>query len=71
MPREGLTLRCEKCKMENYITKKNKKLHPDKMEVQKYCSKCNAHTTHKEKKYFFISIKAININKDLTWLEKN
>nr|WP_241861045.1 50S ribosomal protein L33 [Metamycoplasma hominis] len=20
------------------------------MEVQKYCSKCNAHTTHKEKK---------------------
>ena len=36
MPREGLTLRCEKCKMENYITKKN--------------TKCNAHTTHKEKK---------------------
>lgn len=25
MPREGITLRCEKCKMENYITKKNKK----------------------------------------------
>ena len=50
MPREGLTLRCEKCKMENYITKKKKKLHPDKMEVTKYCAKCNAHTTHKEKK---------------------
>ncbi|MDC8919718.1 50S ribosomal protein L33 [Metamycoplasma hyosynoviae] len=50
MPREGLTLRCETCKMENYITKKNKKLHPDKMEVKKYCSKCNVHTAHKEKK---------------------
>ncbi len=24
MPREGLTLRCEKCKMENYITKRTK-----------------------------------------------
>ena len=49
MPREGLTLRCETCKMENYITKKNKKL-PDKMEVTKYCPKCNQHTMHKEKK---------------------
>nr|WP_241848879.1 50S ribosomal protein L33 [[Mycoplasma] anseris] len=36
--------------MENYITKKNKKLHPEKMEVTKYCAKCNGHTTHKEKK---------------------
>lgn len=50
MPREGLTLRCETCKTENYITKKNKKLHPDKMEVTKYCPKCNQHTMHKEKK---------------------
>jgi large subunit ribosomal protein L33 len=50
MPREGLTLRCEKCKMENYITKKNKKTHVKKLEIKKYCPKCNNHIKHKEKK---------------------
>ena len=50
MAREGLILRCESCKMENYITKKNKKLHPEKIEMKKYFSKCNKHTDHKEKK---------------------
>lgn len=50
MARDGITLRCETCKMENYITKKDKKAHPEKLEMSKYCSKCNSHTTHKEKK---------------------
>ncbi|WAM02842.1 50S ribosomal protein L33 [Mycoplasmopsis felis] len=47
--REGYTLVCTDCKMENYISKKNKKTH-QKVELNKYCSKCNAHTSHKEKK---------------------
>ncbi|EXU60842.1 50S ribosomal protein L33 [Mesomycoplasma ovipneumoniae] len=50
MPREGLTLRCIDCKMENYITKKNKKTKPEKIEVKKHCHKCNKHTLHREKK---------------------
>lgn len=50
MAGEGLTMRCESCKMENYITKKNKKNVVEKLEFKKYCSKCNAHTNHKEKK---------------------
>ncbi|UVD81514.1 50S ribosomal protein L33 [Mycoplasma iguanae] len=50
MAREGITLRCEGCKMENYITKKNKKTQTEKLEISKHCHKCNAHTNHKEKK---------------------
>lgn len=50
MAREGITLRCEECKMENYITKKDKKKQTEKLEVKKYCAKCNKHEMHKEKK---------------------
>ena len=50
MPRDGITMRCEGCKMENYITKKNKKNTVEKLEMSKYCAKCNKHTNHKEKK---------------------
>ncbi|ALV23594.1 50S ribosomal protein L33 [Mycoplasma sp. (ex Biomphalaria glabrata)] len=47
--RVGITLRCTKCNEENYRVMKNKKTHPDRIEVQKYCPKCNAKTLHKEK----------------------
>ncbi|VEU59256.1 50S ribosomal protein L33 [Mesomycoplasma neurolyticum] len=50
MAREGITLRCNDCKMENYISKKNKKTQVEKIELSKYCSKCSKHTMHKEKK---------------------
>ncbi len=50
MSREGFILRCEQCKEENYIGKKNKKTQTEKLELKKYCFKCNAHTNHKEKK---------------------
>ena len=50
MPRDGITMRCEECKMENYITKKNKKTTVEKLEMAKYRAKCNTHTNHKEKK---------------------
>lgn len=48
--RPQVILRCTECKEENYHVKKNKKLHPDKMETSKYCPKCRKHTLHKEKK---------------------
>ncbi|QQH20930.1 50S ribosomal protein L33 [Mycoplasmopsis bovis] len=42
MPRDGFTLFCTDCKMENYISKKNKKNTPEKVELKKFCARCNA-----------------------------
>lgn len=47
---QQFTLRCEECKSENYRHRKNKRTHPDKMEVKKYCPTCKKHTIHKERK---------------------
>ncbi len=48
--RTQFTLRCTVCKSENYRYSKNKKTHPDRMEVKKYCPVCKKITVHKEKK---------------------
>ncbi len=48
--RTSITLKCTVCGEENYITSKNKKEHPDRMEIKKYCSRCKKQTIHKEKK---------------------
>ncbi len=48
--RDRLTLKCSVCGEENYISTRNKKKHPDRMSVQKYCPRCNKKTEHKEKK---------------------
>lgn len=48
--RTKFTYRCEKCKMENYIGTKNKTKNPERMEINKYCSKCQSHQKHIEKK---------------------
>lgn len=45
-----ITLVCTECKHENYISKKNKKNNPDRIELNKYCSNCNKVQTHREKK---------------------
>ncbi len=50
MPREGYTLQCTACKDENYISKKNKKTQTEKIELSKYCKKCQKHVNNKEKK---------------------
>ncbi|RQD76822.1 MAG: 50S ribosomal protein L33 [Candidatus Syntrophonatronum acetioxidans] len=42
------TLACTECKRRNYITTKNKKNNPDRMEIKKYCKFCNSHTLHRE-----------------------
>ena len=46
--RDLIILACTTCKMRNYTTRKNKRLHPDRLEHKKYCAKCRKHTTHKE-----------------------
>ena len=48
--RERITLQCTECKSENYRTEKNKRNTTDRLEISKYCAKCQKHTTHKEKK---------------------
>lgn len=48
--RDSFMLKCTICGEENYLASKNKKLHPDRMEAKKFCSRCNQMTIHKEKK---------------------
>ncbi len=48
--RISLTLKCTECGEENYLTSKNKKHHPDRLEQKKYCPRCHKVTLHREKK---------------------
>ena len=48
--RTKITLACTECKQRNYNTTKEKKNHPDRMEIKKYCRFCKTHTLHKETK---------------------
>ena len=46
--RPKITLACPECKNRNYITKKNRRNNPDRLELSKHCPTCNKHTLHKE-----------------------
>jgi large subunit ribosomal protein L33 len=46
--REIITLACTVCKRRNYVTTKNKKNDPDRLELSKYCKWCRKHTPHRE-----------------------
>ena len=48
--RNRITLVCTECKEENYRVSKNKKNDPERLELNKYCSRCQKTTAHKEKK---------------------
>ena len=48
--RISLTLKCTVCGEENYLTSKNKKHHPDRLEQNKYCPRCRKVTLHREEK---------------------
>ena len=48
--RVKITLACTECKNRNYVSKKNKKNDPDRIEMMKHCRFCNKHTLHKETK---------------------
>jgi large subunit ribosomal protein L33 len=45
-----ITYKCSVCNEENYIGTKNKTLNPDRLEIKKYCKRCQKKTVHKEKK---------------------
>ena len=42
--RPKITLACTECKERNYITKKNRRNNPDRMEMAKFCPRCRKHT---------------------------
>ena len=46
--RPKITLACTECKERNYITKKNRRNDPDRLELAKHCRRCNKHTAHRE-----------------------
>lgn len=48
--RVKVTLACTECKQRNYESTKNKKNHPDRIEMKKHCRFCRKHTLHKETK---------------------
>lgn len=48
--RINFTLKCTECGEENYLTSKNKRNDPDRLEITKYCPRCKKPTVHKEKK---------------------
>ncbi len=50
MARDNITLVCEECKNKNYMTTKNKKTTPARLEFKKFCNTCRKHNNHKETK---------------------
>lgn len=48
--RQLKTLTCTVCKSQNYRVEKNIKNTVERLELNKYCSKCKKHTLHKEEK---------------------
>ena len=45
-----IKLECTVCKQINYRTHKNKRLIKERLELKKYCAKCDKHVEHKETK---------------------
>ncbi len=48
--RVGITLECTECGERNYITTKNKRTNPERIEKKKYCPRSKTHTLHRETK---------------------
>lgn len=48
--RDSFMLKCSECGEENYLASKNKRTKPERLELKKFCSRCNKPTLHKEKK---------------------
>ncbi len=48
--RDNVTLKCVDCGEENYITTKNKKKEPGRIERKKYCPRERKMTIHREKR---------------------
>lgn len=47
---ENIILECTECHERNYLTKKNKRNHPERLELKKYCKRDQHTTLHRETK---------------------
>ena len=47
---DKVILTCTNCLSRNYTTSRNKKTQTERLELNKFCKKCNEHTVHKETK---------------------
>ena len=50
MPRDKITLECTECRSRNFFLDKNRRKHPERVELRKFCPKCGKHVGHKESK---------------------
>ncbi len=48
--REQIILECTVCKQRNYLSTRDKRKTPEKIQVKKYCKFDRKHTMHKESK---------------------
>jgi large subunit ribosomal protein L33 len=48
--RENIILQCTECKQKNYTGKRDKRKHPERLELKKFCKFERKHTLHKEAK---------------------
>jgi len=46
--RLAITLACTECRERNYLTEKNRQNDSGRLELQKYCQRCQKHTMHRE-----------------------
>ncbi|MBK7215712.1 MAG: 50S ribosomal protein L33 [Candidatus Promineofilum sp.] len=46
--RTHITLQCTECKERNYITEKNRRNDPGRLELNKFCPRCRATRLHRE-----------------------
>ena len=43
-----VTMQCSDCRERNYVTSKNRRNDPQRLEQRKYCSRCRRHRAHRE-----------------------
>ena len=48
--RTVITLECGECHERNYVSEKNRRNDPNRLELAKYCPKCRTHRVHRETK---------------------
>ncbi|MGC9055018.1 MAG: 50S ribosomal protein L33 [Candidatus Hydrogenedens sp.] len=48
--REQVILQCTECKRKNYTTAREKRKHPERLEIKKFCRYDRKHTVHREMK---------------------
>ena len=46
--RDHITLACTECRERNYVTKKNKRNDPERLELKKFCPRCRVTRAHRE-----------------------